>query len=121
MKVFSRWPGLISLAFVTGTSLGCHSAYVEADVTNSTGGPISLLEVDYPSASFGKEALADGATFHYRFKILGNGGTKVIWTDAARKEHTVAGPDLQEGEEGHLTVTLSGTTASWDKQLHKAH
>jgi hypothetical protein len=121
MKAPLRSSSLMFLSLVAAASLGCHSAYVEADVTNSTGGPITLLEVDYPSASFGKEALADGTTFHYRFKILGNGGTKVIWTDADRKEHTVTGPDLQEGEEGHLAVTLTGTGASWGKQLHKAH
>lgn len=100
---------------------GCRSAYVEADVRNATGDQITLVEVDYPSASFGKELLADGATYHYRFKILGSGATKVSWTDAVHHEHSVPGPELHEGEEGHLTVTLSGRTAVWDSQLHAAH
>ena len=42
---------LATLAF--GALTGCHSHYVAIDVTNSSGQPISLLEVDYPSASFG--------------------------------------------------------------------
>lgn len=78
---------------------------------------MSLVEVDYPSASFGKEVLTDGGTFHYRFKILGSGATKVSWTDAEHHDHTVPGPELHEGEEGHLTITFSGQTAAWDAQV----
>ena len=99
---------------------GCHSAYIEATVHNSTGGPVSVVEVDYPSASFGTQSLADGADFHYRFKVLGSGSTKVLWTDAKHQDHTVAGPPLQEGAEGHLLVTLSSSNASWDVNIHPA-
>jgi hypothetical protein len=96
---------------------GCHSHYVEADVKNDTTATISPVEVDYPSASFGKETLAPGAVFHYRFKILGGGPTKIVWTDARQKEHTVPGPSLQEGQEGGLTVTITGGTATWETRL----
>lgn len=96
---------------------GCHSHYVEADVINDSGGAVSLVEVDYPSASFGKESLANGAVYHYRFKILGDGPTKILWTDAQRKDHSVAGPSLQEGQEGTLTVTMTGDTAHWSTKL----
>ena len=51
---------------------GCHSPYVAATVSNRTSQPIDLLEVDYPSASFGTQSLAPGADFHYRFKVLGS-------------------------------------------------
>ena len=37
-----------------------------------------------------------------------------MWTDAARKEHTAAGPKLIEGEQGPLTVTIAGATAVWN-------
>ncbi len=40
---------------------GCRSPYVSAKVMNETGGPVSLVEVDYPSASFGTESLAVNA------------------------------------------------------------
>jgi hypothetical protein len=98
------------LGILVGMS-GCASKYVEAVVKNDTGAAITLVEVDYPSASFGTETLAPGAEYHYRFKILGSGPTKVVWTDAARKEHSVAGPELLEGEQGRLIVTLSGDSA----------
>jgi hypothetical protein len=96
---------------------GCHSPYMEMDVINATATPVSLVEVDYPSASFGVGELGAGATFHYRFKILGSGAAKVLWTDAERKEHTVAGPEMREGQQGNLTVTISGDTAKWSEKL----
>jgi hypothetical protein len=98
---------------------GCRSPYVEADVINATASPVSLVEVDYPSASFGTESLAAGATYHYRFKILGSGATKVLWTDAEHHDRSVAGPQLSEGQFGTLTVTLHGATAIWSEQLHR--
>ncbi len=104
---------VIALAGVTG----CHSHYVEADVKNDSGAAVSLVEVDYPSASFGTESLASGAVYHYRFKILGNGATKILWTDAQRQDHSVSGPSLQEGQEGTLTVTITGSTALWNTGL----
>lgn len=104
---------VIALAGLTG----CHSRYVETDVKNDSGAAVSLVEVDYPSASFGTESLASGAVYHYRFKILGDGPTKIQWTDAQRQDHAVSGPSLQEGQEGTLTVTITGSTALWNTQL----
>ena len=103
----------VALAILTG----CHSHYVSIDVRNLTNKPITLLEVDYPSASFGVDTLAAGTTYHYRFKILGDGPTKVLWTDAAQQQHTVAGPSLSEGQEGTLTADITATTASWKSNL----
>jgi hypothetical protein len=97
---------------------GCRSPYVEADVTNATASPVTLVEVDYPSASFGVGSLAAGATYHYRFKILGSGATKVLWTDSQRRDHSVAGPQLHEGQQGTITVTIDRDTALWTVQLH---
>ena len=96
---------------------GCRSAYVEADVKNATDKPVSLVEVDYPSASFGVGSLAAGAEYHYRFKILGDGGTQILWTDATKKQHTEKGPDLHEGQQGPLTVTIGGDAATWSSGL----
>ena len=96
---------------------GCKSLYVEADVVNSTPTPITLVELDYPSASFGTETLAAGGTYHYRFKILGSGPTKILWSDATHHDHSVPGPSLHEGQEGSLTVTVAGSTAQWTNHL----
>ena len=114
MRLLNRFT-LAALALATLT--GCHSHYVSIDVHNSTTKPITLIEVDYPSASFGIDALAAGATYHYRFKILGDGPTKILWTDAAEHQHTITGPSLSEGQEGTLTTTITPTTATWQSHL----
>ena len=107
---------LLALAALAALT-GCHSHYISMDVRNATGKPITLIEVDYPSASFGIDALAAGATYHYRFKILGDGPTKILWTDAAEHNHTVTGPSLSEGQEGTLEATITATTATWQSNL----
>ena len=109
----------VVLFSVVGLS-GCKSPYIEATVHNASGLSASVVEVDYPSASFGKEMLADGADYHYRFKIQGDGPLKVLWTDAANHDHSVAGPQLKEGEEGQLVVTLLPNDAKWDLRVHPA-
>jgi hypothetical protein len=97
---------------------GCHSAYVAATISNHTAEPLSLIELDYPSASFGKQALAPGEDFHYRFKVIGSGPTALLWTDASRHDHKSAGPSLRDGDEGHLTVTFTPLAAPiWNLQL----
>jgi hypothetical protein len=96
---------------------GCKSPYVNATVRNRTGAAVTLIEVDYPSASFGRESLAAGAAFPYRFKVLGSGAMKVSWTDAAHKDHSGAGPSLHEGQRGQMTITLTPTGAEWGADL----
>jgi hypothetical protein len=114
MRFFTRYVlAVLSLATLTG----CHSHYVSIDVHNLTTQPITLLEVDYPSASFGVNTLAAGATYHYRFKILGDGPTKILWTDAAQQQHTVDGPALTEGQEGTLAANITPITATWQSNL----
>ncbi len=85
---------------------GCHSAMVDATVQNRSGATVTLLEVDYPSASFGTQNLANGADFHYRFKVLGSGPLKLSYTDTARHDHTSTGPTLHEGAEGLLNISI---------------
>lgn len=96
---------------------GCHSAFIEADVVNKTAAPIPLVEVEYPSASFGTQDLAPGGVYHYRFKVLGSGAAKVLWTDARHAEHSVAGPALRENDEGTLTLTFDASGPVWDQKL----
>ena len=107
------------LAFAAVLTLaGCHSAYIAATVSNRTPDPLSLLEVDYPSASFGIQALAPGQDFHYRLKVLGSGATAIQWTDAAHHDQKNSGPPLREGDEGALTITFnSSTSPTWNLQL----
>jgi len=95
------------------TLAGCHSAYIEAIVSNRTAEPVSLIEVDYPSASFGTQTLAPGADFHYRFKVLGSGPTAVLWTDAAHHDHKDVGPTLHEDDEGSLAIAINPNGPTW--------
>lgn len=83
---------------------GCHSHYVQATITNSSKLPLNVVQLDYPSASFGTQLLKPGQTFHYRFKLLGSGPVKLTFIDANNGEHTQTGPHLDEGQEGALTI-----------------
>ncbi len=98
--------------------VGCHSAYIETTLRNASGHPITLVELDYPSASFGTQSLAPGEEFHYRFKVLGSGDLKLLYTDPANHDQKASGPHLQEGDEGALLVTVTPTGTQWAPTLH---
>lgn len=100
---------------------GCHSAYIDATVSNHTSTPIRLVEVDYPSASFGVQTLAPGQDFHYRFKVLGSGDLTLLYTDAATHDHKDKGPALYENDEGKLTVVVGPGGTEWREQLTNRH
>lgn len=95
--------GLVSMA-------GCHSYHVETTVENRTGAPIQLLEVDYPSASFGADNLAANGIFHYRIQLRGTGTLKVQYTantgGQVQKQVQIDGPALAERQEGQLKIVL---------------
>ena len=112
-----RGLGLAGLAGVALGLAGCHSAFVDAVVRNRTAEPVTLVEVDYPSASFGTQTLAPGADFHYRFKVLGSGKVKLLWTDTKHVEQHSDGPELDEGDEGPLAVTLGAAGVAWDSKV----
>jgi hypothetical protein len=105
----------LTLALLTSllAATGCHSPYVSATVSNHTQQPILLLEVDYPSASFGTQSLAPGADFHYRFKVLGSGNMKLTYTDTAQHDQKSDGPTLKEGDEGPLQITIAPDGVHW--------
>jgi hypothetical protein len=75
-------------------------------VENHTGGPVRLLEVDYPSASFGADSLAAGAVMHYRIQLQGSGPVKVQYTAANNRPVQIQGPSASEGQEGKLEIIL---------------
>ena len=85
---------------------GCHSHYIQATITNTGAVPLNVIQVEYPSASFGTQQLLPGAAFHYRFKLLGSGPVKVSFIDNHNQEHAQTGPWLNEGQEGQLDISL---------------
>jgi hypothetical protein len=84
----------------------CHSYHIETTIENRTGGPIQLLEVDYPSASFGVNSLAAGAEYHYRIQLRGSGQLKVQYTGSDGRQTLVEGPMLAEQQEGRIEIVL---------------
>lgn len=92
--------------FCLGLLLACHSYHVDATIENRSGGPVTLMEVDYPSASFGANALAANGIFHYSFQIRGNGQLNVQYTAADGHQVQVKGPTLFEKQQGRLEIVL---------------
>jgi len=102
-KSFSTVAALVLASLVCG----CRSYHIETTVENKTGATLDLLEVDYPSASFGVDHLAAGASYHYRFQVRGQGPVKVQYNDAATHQlRQITGPELVEHEEGQLEIVL---------------
>jgi hypothetical protein len=92
---------------------GCHSAFVTATIQNRTSQPLQLIEVSYPSASFGTQSLAPGDDFHYRFKVIGEDRIKLTYTDAMHQEQKSEGPFLKEGAEGPITIVVASDGIHW--------
>ncbi len=84
----------------------CHSYHIDSTIVNRTGAPVQLLEVDYPFASFGADAIAPGASFQYRFQVRGSGPLKLSYTGADHKQVQITGPVLSEGQQGQLRIVL---------------
>lgn len=86
-------------------ALACHSYHIDATIENRTGSAISLMEVDYPSASFGADALAANGVFHYSFQTRGSGQVSVQYTVDGHQVQ-VKGPTLHEGQQGRMEIVL---------------
>lgn len=111
-------PALLATTLLL-TATGCHSAFIDADLVNLTSSPITLVELDYPSASFGTQTLAPNQHFRYRFKVLGSGPLKLIYTGPTHREQTILGPTLNEGDEGPLTITVTPTGTDWTPPIRR--
>jgi hypothetical protein len=109
-RIGSRSWILASIAMPALVATGCHSYHIETTVENRTGAPIQLLEVDYPSASFGADSLAADGIFHYRIQLQGSGPLKVLYMASdgsqAQRQVQIDGPTVAEREEGQLEIVL---------------
>jgi hypothetical protein len=109
MKILRRdrrlfWAAI--LAPVLATAGGCHSNHVESTILNQTGGPVQLIEVDYPEASFGVNALPAGGVYHNSFQITGTGPLKIDYTAGGDHQFHATGPNVFEHEQGRLEIVL---------------
>jgi hypothetical protein len=103
-------------------TVGCHSHHIDTTVENQTGAEIQLLEVDYPSASFGADRLAAGGVLHYRIQLRGSGPVKIQYAvgsaPQAQRQEQIDGPTLAEPQEGQLRIVLlPGGKAEFYPQL----
>jgi len=115
-----RWQRgfLVALLPALIGAAGCHSYHVETSVENRTGAAIRLLEVDYPSASFGANSMAAGETIHYRIQLRGSGALRVQYTSSDGRQTQIEGPALTERQEGRLAIELlPGGKAEFQPQL----
>ena len=95
---------VLSCALLAATA--CHSYHIDTTIENRTGADIQLLEVDYPSASFGADRIASGAVYHYRFQVRDSGPLKITYTAANQSQVQIAGPTLAERQQGQLRIIL---------------
>lgn len=110
MRIFRYrvWP--IVILACTALLAGCHgswnSEWVNVRVQNQSGETVRLLEVDYPSASFGADSIAAGSTMQYRFQINGAGPIKLEYSLGNGKKVHASGPKLEEGQHGTIMIRL---------------
>jgi hypothetical protein len=101
---------------------GCRSPWVQCTIMNHEDAPISLVEVNYPGGSFGVQTIAAGASYSYRFHSLGTDTLSIDFTDAARHDHVVKGPELQLGQAGTLGIEIRpGDQVTWTPRLTIRH
>jgi hypothetical protein len=115
-----RPTSILAITICLTALTGCRSPYVTTTVSNHTPAPITLVEVDYPSASFGTQTLTPGTDFHYRFKVLGSGALKLSYTDSTSATHSATGPFLKEGAEGPLQIVIASDGVHWQTPLGSA-
>ena len=96
----------------------CRSAFIETTVQNDGTTSLHVIEVDYPSASFGMQTLDAHGSYHYHFKVQGSGPVTITFLDNAGKPHTATGPMLSQGQQGNLKITIDSTGGvSWGADL----
>jgi len=102
---------LALLLLLVGTSVGCRSRVIQVTLINTSTQPVSNIIVDYPGATFGKNTLAPGDTYHYVIKPLETGTLKIQFTNAQGANHSFTGPTLQKDQEGSIEIKLNQDSA----------
>ena len=97
--------------------VACRSRVIEVRLTNTSALPVSLISVEYPSASFGVNKLAPGQTVDYRIKPTDTGHLKVQYTDATGAIHDYLGVSLHKNQEGTIDVVLTQHSATANPAL----
>ena len=85
---------------------GCHSDHVTVTIENHSGAAVQLLELDYPSASFGADQIAAGADFRYRIQVRGTSPVELSYTGPNKKQYKIKGTELADHAQGSLRIVL---------------
>jgi hypothetical protein len=101
-------PIVAATAFVLLSLAGCAKRYVDFTLTNNSTDTLRTVEIDYPGGSFGRNNIAPGQSFHYRFKSLHDGQLKLIYVDASG-EHQKPGPEWKEDQSGKMSVSIGAS------------
>jgi hypothetical protein len=88
------------------TTNGCQQCHVEATLVNRTGVELRLIEIDYPSASFGANALGPGETLRNPMRIHGSGSVRIQYVIGNSSPVSIQGPTLSKGQQGRLDIDL---------------
>ncbi|HMC32467.1 MAG TPA: hypothetical protein VKL99_16645 [Candidatus Angelobacter sp.] len=91
---------------------GCRAHMVTIRLINTSIEPLSIIIVDYPSATFGKDKLVPGETFSSPVKLTETGPLKVQFTDAKGANHTYIGPIVHQNAEGSIEIKLDQNSAA---------
>jgi hypothetical protein len=103
---------LSPVAIIFALSLsGCRAHVVKINLTNASAQPIKTIIVDYPNATFGKDALAPGESYFSLIKPVDQGPIKVRFTDAQGGSHAYQSISLQQGDDGSVNIKLTQTSA----------
>ena len=108
---------LALLLLLVGASAGCRSRVIQVTLVNTSTQPVSNIIVDYPGATFGKNTLAPGDSYHYVIKPVETGALKIQFTDAQGASHSSTGPTLQKDQEGSIEIKLKQDSASTSPSL----
>jgi hypothetical protein len=113
MKIFCP---IFALLLLTLTA--CRAHMLSIRLINTSTEPLSIIIVDYPSATFGKDKLAPSETFSSPVKITDNGPLKVQFTDAKGALHTYTGLKLHPNQEGSIEIRLDQNNATVTNSSH---
>ena len=99
---------------------GCRAHVVKISLTNTSAEPIRTIIVDYPTATFGKDALAPRETYFSLVKPVDKGPITVRFTDAQGGSHTYKSASLQPGDDGWVNIKLTQTSGETGFDLARA-
>jgi hypothetical protein len=88
------------------SAAGCQQRHVEAALVNHTGVELRLIEIDYPSSSFGANALGPEEDIHYAMRIHGSGPVRIQYVIGNSSPVSIQGPVLHQGQHGRLDIDL---------------